>query len=142
MSGGAPDATDRTENERVAGTAGCDGRLALYVVDRLRSLGSVSVRRLGALYGLFHDGGTPDAPIGIVSGAELYLKAGPDAVTRYIASGMRPFRPGPRQPLRGYWRVPQEVLADPQALCAWAAAAVDASRRFGRRRRPLRRRKK
>jgi TfoX/Sxy family transcriptional regulator of competence genes len=55
---------------------------------------------------------------------------------------MRPLWPGPKQPLRGYWQVPPDVLSDPQSLCAWALRAIDAVRRYGNRRRtPLRRRR-
>jgi hypothetical protein len=41
---------------------------------------------------------------------------------------------GRAQPLRGYWRVPPEVLEDPGLLASWATRAVDAARLFGRRR--------
>jgi TfoX/Sxy family transcriptional regulator of competence genes len=77
----------------------------------------------------------PDAPIGLVHRGAVYFKVGPESVTRYIAAGMRPFRPGPRQALRGYWRVPEDVLADPPALCVWARAATESALRFGGRRR-------
>lgn len=116
--------------------------MAREVAGALQGLGRISVRRLGATYALSHEALPPDVPVGVVFGGALFLKAGPETVTRYIARGMRPFRPGPRQPLRGYWRVPIEVLAEPQQLRAWADAALDAARRFGRRRRAPRRRRR
>jgi len=120
---------------------GGDAGVARHVAEALRPVGDFSVRRLGRLYGLFLAGLIPDVPVGVVEGGDVYLKAGPEGVTRYIAAGMRPFRPGPRQVLRGYWRVPADVLVDAPTLCAWAATAVDAVIRFGRRRRALRRRR-
>jgi TfoX/Sxy family transcriptional regulator of competence genes len=116
--------------------------LTRQVVAAVPGCGRVNVRRIGRLCGVFHGGASADAPVGFVFGGEVYLKAGPEGITRYIACGMRPFRPGPRQPLRGYWRVPADVLADPAALRDWAAAAVDAVRRFGKRPRALRRRRR
>ena len=121
---------------------GSDSRLALYLAQCLAPIGGVSVRRVGLPYGLFRPGIGPDTPVALVYRWEVYLKAGPDTVTRFIAAGMRPFRPGPRQPLRGYWRVPPDVLADAPTWCAWAAEAADAALRFGRRRPAPRRRKR
>lgn len=119
------------------GDAGVMRRLAEALGGR-----DVNPRRVGALLGVFHAALRPDTPVGFVHRGEAYLKAGPEAVTRYIAWGMRPFRPGPRQPLRGYWRVPPEVLADAVELRRWVALALDAARRYGRRPRPARRRKR
>ena len=120
---------------------GGDARLAALVVACLRPLGAVGARPLGALHGVFHEAVRPDTPVGVVWRGGVYLKAGPDGVTRYIARGMRPLRPGPRQPLAGYWRVPDDVVADPAALCEWAGRSLDAALRFGKRRRTVRRRK-
>ena len=97
---------------------------------------------MGTLHGLFAHGACPDTPVGFVHGGAVYLKAGPEHVTRYIACGMRPFRLGPRQPLRGYWRVPGEVLCDDACLGAWVGAAADAARRFGKRARSARGRRR
>jgi len=119
-----------------------DAQLAWQVAAAVPGCGRVNVRRIGQLCGVFDGGASADAPVGFVIGGEVYLKAGPEGITRYIACGMRPFRPGPRQPLRGYWRIPADVLADAAALRAWAAVAVDAVRRFGKRPRALRRRRR
>lgn len=121
---------------------GADARLAALVVACLRHLGGVQARPLGASHGIFHAAVRPDTPVGVVSRGQVYFKAGPDSVTRYIARGMRPLRPGPRQPLAGYWRVPDDVVANPATLCNWAEHALDAALRFGKRRRTARRRKR
>ena len=125
-----------------SGGGGADARLAALLVACLRPLGGVHARPLGASHGIFHAAVLPDVPLGVVWGGGVYFKAGPDGVTRYIARGMRPLRPGPRQPLAGYWRVPDDVVAEPAALCAWAGHALDAALRFGKRRRTARRRRR
>ena len=114
-------------------------RLALYVAKC--SGAGASVRGLGALHAVFLVSLPPDVPVCVVCWAEVYFKVGPESVTKYLARGMRPFRPGPRQPLRGYWRVPPEVLADRDVAAEWAARAADTARRYGRRRRTALRRR-
>ena len=121
---------------------GGDARLAALVVAYLRPVGDIHARPLGASHGIFHAAVRPDTPVGVVWRGGVYFKAGPDSVTRYIARGMRPLRPGPRQALTGYWRVPDDVVAEPAALCEWAGNALDAALRFGKRRRTPRRRKR
>ena len=97
----------------------------------------ITCRRLGRLRGLFHPaagGAGADVPFGFVLQGEAYFKAGPEHVTKYIARGMSPFVPADaRHPLRGYWRVPPDVLDDEPTLRQWAAWAVDAAGRFGKR---------
>ena len=119
-----------------------DSRLTASVVARLHEAGlpAVSSRRLGDAHGLYHPGDA--APFGLVWLGQVYLKAGPETVTRYVAWSMRPYRPGPRQTLRGYWTLPAEVLADPEAFADWATRAVQDARQWGRLRwkRPRRRR--
>lgn len=101
--------------------------------------GAITCRRIGPVRALFHRDAGPDTPVGLVSRGAAFLKAGPDSVTRYIAQGMWPYRGNDvRQPLRGYWRVPPDVLEDEPLLADWAARAIDAARQFGRR--PARRR--
>jgi TfoX/Sxy family transcriptional regulator of competence genes len=115
--------------------------LVAMFVARLHEAGlpGVSSRRLGDARGLYHAGDA--APFGIVCLGQVYLKAGPETVTRYVAWSMRPYHPGPRQTLRGYWRLPAEVLADLELLADWATRAVQDARQWGRLRwkRPRRR---
>ena len=121
-----------------------DSILVAMIVARLHEAGlpGVSSRRLGDAHGLYHPGDA--APFGLVCLGQVYLKAGPETVTRYVARSMRPYRPGPRQTLRGYWTLPAELLADVDLLAEWAARAVRDARQWGRLRwkRPRRRRKR
>ena len=116
-----------------------DALLAARLASAIRAPGAINCRRFGALRALFHSGAGPDTPVGLICRGAAYLKAGPDTVTKYIARGMWPYRSDDvRQPLRGYWRVPPDVLADERLLAEWAERAVDAARQFGKR--PARRR--
>jgi TfoX/Sxy family transcriptional regulator of competence genes len=121
--------------------ATADSPLTALVVARLHEAGlkGVASRRLGDARGLYHPG--DGAPFALVWMGQVYLKAGPETVTRYVAWSMRPYRPGPRQTLRGYWTVPAEVLAEPETLAEWAARAIQDARQWGRLRwkRPRRR---
>ena len=121
-----------------------DSLLTAMVVARLHEAGltGVSSRRLRDARGLYYAG--DGAPLGVVWMGQVYLKAGPETVTRYVAWSMRPYRPGPRQTLRGYWTVPAEVLADAELLTEWAARAVRDARQWGRLRwtRPRRRKRR
>ena len=127
--GGSPDAADMADAADAR-----DAGLTAALLEALAPVGEVSARRLGGLRGLFHPA-AGDTPFGIVSRGEVFFKAGPDAVTKYIARGMRPLRlSGEGQPLRGYWHVPPDVLDSADGVALWAARAVDAARQFGRRR--------
>ena len=112
-----------------------DASLAADVLRTLRPLGGVAVARVGRLRGLFHPPSCGDVPFGLVHRGAVFFKTGPETVTKYLARAARPFpRLGVRQPLRDYWRVPPDVLEDPELLLTWAAWAIDAARRFGKRR--------
>ena len=111
-----------------------DAALTAALIHALGSIGGASSRRLGGLRGLFHPA-AGEVPFGVVSRGGVFFKTGPDTVTKYIARGMRPLRlAGDRQPLRDYWRVPPDVLENPDLLPLWATRAIDAARQFGRRR--------
>jgi DNA transformation protein and related proteins len=66
-----------------------------YVLDQLATLGTVRARAMFGGYGLYHG---PEF-FGILHQGRLYFRT--DARTRpnYIAHGMSPFRPNPRQTL-------------------------------------------
>jgi len=109
-----------------------DAVLTARLLCDLGPLGGVTCRRIGGLRALYHPDCGADAPFGLLRGGEVFLKAGPDTVTKYIARGMWAFRSlQSRPPLRGYWRVPPEVLDDPSDVRRWAAWAIDAARQFG-----------
>ena len=64
---------------------------------------------------------------GIIHDGRLFLKTGEWTRPEYVARGMLPFRPNPRQVLKSYYEVPADVVEDPERLAEWAArAALDA----------------
>ena len=91
-----------------------------YVLDQLATLGAVRVRAMFGGHGLYRG---PEF-FGILHQGRLYFRT--DARTRpdYIARGMLPFRPNPRQTLVSYYEVPADVLEDGEALAEWARTAL------------------
>jgi DNA transformation protein len=82
--------------------------------------------------GIYADG----RMFGLVDDDVLYLKA--DDLTRpdFEAAGMGPFRPfGPDGEAMGYWRLPDGVLDDAEALAPWVEQALGVAARAKRRRR-------
>lgn len=94
-----------------------------YVLDQLGALGAVSARAMFGGHGLYR------GPVffGILHRGRLYFRT--DARTRpdYIARGMPPFQPNPRQTLASYYEVPADVLDDTELLAAWAHAALSSA---------------
>jgi DNA transformation protein len=92
------------------------------ILDRLTALGEVTAGPLFGGHGLYWR----ETIFGILYRGRLYLKVDDDSKGDYLARGMGPFRPNDRQTLKSYYEVPPEVLADPEALTAWAGEAVRA----------------
>jgi DNA transformation protein len=97
----------------------------IYLLDELALLGLVSLRRMFGGQGLFLDG----RMIGILSEDVLYLKV--DARNRpdFEAAGSEPFvyeRMG-REVALSFWRLPDEIIEDGDALRAWAVKSKAAS---------------
>ena len=91
-----------------------------YVLDQLVTLGAVRTRAMFGGHGLYRG---PEF-FGILHQGRLYFRT--DARTRpdYIARGMLPFRPNPRQTLASYYEVPADLLDDAETLAIWAHAAL------------------
>jgi DNA transformation protein len=95
-------------------------RLDDRIIDRLSPLGEVTSRPLFGGHGLYWRG----TIFGILYGGRLYLKVDEDSKGDYLARGMGPFRPNERQTLKSYYEAPPDVIADPEALVAWAGEAI------------------
>lgn len=74
-------------------------------------------------YGLYHEGSF----FGIIYGSRLYFRTDAKSRDAYIAQGMKPFRPTPKQASKTYYEVPVDVLEDRDQLARWAAEAVRCS---------------
>lgn len=101
-----------------------DDAFVTFVLDQLEDLGRVAARRMFGAHGLYADA----VFFGIVHDGSVYLKTSEATRRSYVEAGMEPFRPSERQTLRTYYRVPAEVLEDPDALVEWARAAVAVAR--------------
>jgi len=93
----------------------------------LTPLGEVSIRAMFGGLAIYHRGRI----FAVAHGGRLYFKADDESRGDFEAKGMGPFRPWGKQTLHSYREVPPDVLGDPEALLAWAAEAVLASRRLG-----------
>ncbi len=113
---------------------GESGIVAL-LLDVLQPLGALSVRRMFGAAGVFCDG----TMFAIIEDGLLFLKA--DATNRadFEAEGLSPFsyetRDG-RTVVMSYWRAPERLLDDADAMVAWAGKALGAAHRSGARSRP------
>ncbi|MPY72330.1 MAG: transcriptional regulator [Alphaproteobacteria bacterium] len=96
------------------------------VLGLLLPFGPVAARGMFGGYGLFMDG----TMFGLIADDALYIKFGPGTRKTFAAAGGRPFaysRRG-RTVEMSYWRVPDEVMADPARLSDWAALGLATAR--------------
>jgi DNA transformation protein len=90
--------------------------------------GAIEVRRLFGGAGLFADG----VMFGLVSGGEIYLKADAQSVADFEREGCTPFEYGTkhgRRAIMSYWRMPERLYDDAEALTQWARAALAVAQR-------------
>ncbi|MFI5300123.1 MAG: TfoX/Sxy family protein [Polyangiales bacterium] len=93
--------------------------LSTYLVETLTPLGDVKTRRMFGAAGLDLD----DLIIGLIDGGRLYFKVDDMTRPQFEAAGMEPFECAPGQVMKGYWRVPSDVIDDDRALRKWATQA-------------------
>ncbi len=97
------------------------------VTFRLAPLGPVAARRMFGGAGVFLDG----LMFGLIVDDALYLKADGETIPAFEAAGTEPFsymRAGVPATL-GYWRVPEEVWDDGEALLRWSGDALGVAKR-------------
>ena len=105
-----------------------DAALIAHLVDVLRPLGSVAPRRMFSGAGLFRDG----LMFAIVVGDSLYLKADAATIADFESEGCGPFTYGTKngaRAIRSYWRAPEFLLDDDEAMLAWCRRAADVAAR-------------
>jgi len=103
-----------------------------HIRDLFAVFGPVHVRRMFGGAGLYSDG----VMFGLVSGGLIHLKADAGTVPRFEAEGCWPFEYGTmagRRAITSYWRMPDRLYDDPDALAQWARQALEAARRAGKR---------
>jgi DNA transformation protein len=102
--------------------------LVEHLMDVLRPLGGVAARRMFGGAGLFRDG----AMFALISDETLYLKADTATIPAFEAEGCGPFvydtKKGART-IGSYWRAPELLLDDDEAMLAWCRRAADLAAR-------------
>ncbi len=74
-------------------------------------------------YGIYYQ----DLFFAIISNSRLYFKTNPTIAKQYQDYGMEPFQPNPKQKLKNYYEVPEEILEDKRKLIQWARRSVEYS---------------
>jgi DNA transformation protein and related proteins len=85
--------------------------------------GGVTVRRMFGGAGLYADG----VMFGLISDGQIYLKTGPATAKDFEREGGAPFEYGTKTGKRAvmsYWRLPDRLYDDPDALAEWARTAL------------------
>ena len=99
-----------------------------FVLEQLSGLGRVRSRRMFGGVGLWLD----ETFFGLVVGSagDVYFKVDDDNRAGYEAAGSGPFKPfADKAYAMSFWRVPADVIDDPDEMAGWARDAVAAARR-------------
>jgi DNA transformation protein and related proteins len=94
-----------------------------YVIDQLRSVGAIRSRRMFGGIGLYCD----DLFFGLIDDDVVYFKVDDSNRDDYTSRGCEAFRPladDPNAVSMNYFRVPEDVLEDSDAVRAWARKSV------------------
>lgn len=97
-----------------------------YVLDQLRHVTGVSARAMFGGFGIYKNA----TMFGLIAEDELFLKVDDGNRADFEARKCKPFvyhSQGRKPVTMSYWRVPDDVLEDPDALKEWAMKAIDAA---------------
>lgn len=104
------------------------GFLSYLLEDVLHDIKDVTARAMFGGYGLYKNG----IVFGIIADDELYFKVDDKNRAQYEACDSEPFtyeaKKG-KKIVMSYWKVPADILEDPEALPKWIDASVEASKR-------------
>jgi DNA transformation protein len=101
-----------------------------HIRDLFAGFGPVQVRRMFGGAGVYAEG----LMFALVSDGVIYLKAGAPTALRFEAEACGPFEYATmagRRAIRSYWRMPDWLYDDPDALVDWAREALGAARQAG-----------
>lgn len=101
---------------------------AEYLKEQLEPLGRVSMRRMFGKTGVFCDG----AMLGIVSDDTFYVRVDEHNRATFAEAAAHPplnYAKGGKLIDLAFWRVPERLIDEPDALLDWARAALAAARR-------------
>lgn len=99
-----------------------------FVVEQMAGLDGVRAKRMFGGHGIFRDG----LMFALIAGDTLYFKADEASIGRFQERGLGPFtyeaRGKEKMSLR-YFRAPEEVFDDAQAMTEWAREAFECALR-------------
>ena len=111
-----------------------------HLLELLEPVGGVEVRRMFGGAGLFHT----NLMFALVAGDVVYLKVDDANRGDFEARGLGPFTYGTKNGERtipGLYEIPEELLEDSDAFCAWAWRAIEAAWRADARKPPSKRKR-
>ena len=96
-----------------------------HMLDLLSHVDGVSARSMFGGFGLYKGG----VMFALIADDGLYYKVGPNNQSDFGEAGSEPFTySGKSKPVQmSYWRVPEEVLEDPDDLRDWTLKSYDAA---------------
>jgi DNA transformation protein len=102
-----------------------------FVLEQLGRVAPVTSRSMFGGVGIYSDG----LFFALIGGDALYFKVDDVNQPAFEAAGCTPFMPfgEPSQVMR-YYRVPEELLEDPDRLRPWMDGAIDVARRARKKR--------
>ena len=94
-----------------------------YVLDTLSDIDGISSRSLFGGHGLYKGG----VMFALIADDVLFYKVGPQNQTDFEDAGSEPFNySGKNKPIQmSYWRVPEEVFEDSDAIGEWTLKASE-----------------
>ena len=110
-----------------------------HVVESLRGLGPVTVKRMFGGWGIYHEGHF----FALIAYDTLYLKTDDENRAEFDAAKLAPFEfvKGGETIVTSYRAAPEEALEDPRVMARWAKSAYGAALRKAARARPRSRKK-
>ena len=97
-----------------------------FLQEQFSTLGAVTARAMFGGYCLYCD----FTVFALVAGGALYLKADDAHRDRFIARGLKAFKPfADRDEVMSYYEAPPEIFEDSDAMRLWVGGAVEAGRR-------------
>ena len=98
-----------------------------YILEQLgRSVGGIRARNMFGGVGIYGE----EFFFALIDDDTLYFKVDESNRPDFEARGMGPFQPyGEEGETMGYYRVPEDLLEDPEVLGQWAEKAINVARR-------------
>jgi DNA transformation protein len=87
-----------------------------FILDQLSGLNAVRCKKMFGGYGIYYQ----ELFFAIISDDRLYFKTDSIFAKEFQNYGMEPFQPNPKQKLKNYYEVPEEILEDKEILIQWA----------------------